>query len=228
MEKLRLKKALGFWASVPMVALLGCGVMLVMPGCQSQPYDQADSQVSNAKGVKVALLDGQKQVEATTKALNDLTDPSKTKDSKAQFAVYSGQIGKLDTAAKDIATSSAALRTASNNFFTARSSTINSIANPEVRNTADARLKDAKAKFQTLAAQIDSIQADYQPLVTQFNDLKTLLASDLSKSGLTAASEVTKRAYDQANALRLKTTDVVGQIDTFMAEVAPEAAPAKK
>lgn len=227
MEKLGNKKTLGVFAALPAAAVLAFASLAVLPGCQTAPYEQADSQVNGAKTVKSSLVEGQKQVETTTKVLSELTDTTQSKDSRSLFSQYVSQISKVDAAGKNLAASHAAFKTASTNFLNARSAQINAIANPEVRTAADTRLKDAKAKFQALSAQIDSIQADYAPLVSQFNDIKTLLGNDLSKDGLNTASGVTKQVYEKANALRLKTNDVVATIDKFTAEVTPESAPKK-
>jgi hypothetical protein len=217
-------------ASAAMI-LLGGMVLAALPGCQSHAYEQADTQVADAKGVRGALVHGQKEVDATSKALSDLTgkQTSAGVNSKALFDKYAAELATLGEASKKLNASIATFKETSSKFFAARSGQINSIANPDVRNSADASLKDSKAKFQALATQVDGVAAEYPGVIAAFNDLKTLLSNDLSKSGLESASKVTGAAYEKANNLRLKTDAATAAIDAFTAEVAPATvAPAKK
>ncbi len=223
-RNLRNRAGLSFGACALMLA---AGIAVVgMAGCQEQPYQQATSQLNDAKSVQATLISSQKEVELATKYLTDLTAPSQGGvNSKALFDKYSSQVSRVEGCSKNNADSIVAFKASSGKYFASRASQINLIANPDVRNAADASLKDAKAKYQALIVQVDSLNADYPPLVSQLKDLRTLLGNDLSRAGLESADKVTKAAYDKANALRLKTNDVTAALDAFVAQITPESAP---
>jgi hypothetical protein len=96
----------------------------------------------------------------------------------------------------------------------------------EARDIAQARQRDFNSRLVAVQSAFGELKGAYDPFVAQMNDVRVLLANDLTAGGIAAAAPAIKKAEASASNVRAKAANAEKLLADMISSGSTKAAPA--
>ena len=173
--------------------------VLAVGACASQ-IQRKDVAAQSARDVSGDISAANNQIDATLASLNSLmsTDPTQL---NAAYKQYSKDVDKMRMEADRINKDAADLHKQSQDYLTNWEKDHNQIQNPELRNTSEQRRQTVMNRFQDIQTSYDGAHTSLDEFISNLEDVRKVLANDLTAHGIQAISQTTvvKDAQNHAN-----------------------------
>lgn len=199
------------------VMFVGLSVTLV--GCAQTGVDRADDKIDTTAAYLAELQNGKKCLVDTSTALDGLLAPDA--DLRAAYGKYCDQLLTDASVREDVKSRGEDLKSKSKVYFDAWSADLEKIDDPDMKRGAEEAKSQARARFERIQKLASEGSAIADPLFRKLDDIKTVLANELSADGVGRV----KPAIESAKAEIAKLIPI---LDKGIAELGnqPSAAPA--
>lgn len=191
----------------------------------SAPLSMSASQEELAKAMADAQANIRQtgnQLQLTIQSLTALAE-QKTGDLKPTFAAFATNLAQTEADAKAAAERATAMAAAAKTYFDTWQNDINTISNPDLKARAVKRMTNAQKNYDKLTAAVKATAEQYKPLLSDLQDIKVTLASDLTADGIKAVKGIASRAARRMQSLHAETNDLLEIIAEIRASIESKA-----
>ncbi len=139
---------------------------------------------------------------------------------RPQFQKYAAELAKMEEQAKVARDRVANMEAKGQAFFQAWEDQIQSIANPDIREQAHKRYAKRVKSYNKIIKAMTSARDELKPFMSDLNDIKKLLDSELSRESVKSAKNLTKQANWHGEDVVKSIKEVEAELDRVSAELA--------
>ena len=161
---------------------------------------------------------GRHQVAVTVEELSRLTVPDV--DLRPQFEKFKAELVKMEEAAGNARERADAMKAKGEKFFADAEVQVAEIQNPDIRKAAEKRLGARKKSYGKVLSAMQEAKAEFQPFMSDLNDLKKMFDSELTTTSVKSAKDLIRQARWHGNDVTDALEDVEKELDRVAAELA--------
>jgi chromosome segregation ATPase len=144
------------------------------------------------------LEDGRVQIDKVTVSLDKLANASAGSDLRPLFKDYSANVDKLDSIAKDLKKRADEMRAKGQAYFKEWDKEIADIHNEDIKSRSTQRRAEVEQAFQRINDKSQTLKNEYQPLMSDLQDIRTALNNDLTPGGIATIKPIAERVRSEA------------------------------
>jgi septal ring factor EnvC (AmiA/AmiB activator) len=180
--------------------------------------DQAKEVMAKIEGVRTGCTKIRNQVGLTLEELNRLQVDSV--ELRPQFERFTAELVKMEDQAKMARDRAGSMSEKGEAFFNAWEGQIKTIANEDIRNQAQKRYDKRLKSYDKIVKAMLEARDELVPFLSDLNDIKKLLDSELSSGSVKAAKQTIKTANWHGSDVADSLKDVESELDRVSAELA--------
>lgn len=179
---------------------------------------QAAAVKEKIQNLRAGSAEGRNQVTLTLEALNRMLAPGV--ELRPQFEKYKAELAKMEQLAARAKERAAEMKQKGEAFFADYEAQVASIQNEDIRKEAASRLAKRKKSYDRIIAEMQDAKEQLGPFLSDLNDIKTLLDSELTATSVSKTKSVIKKANWHGTDVRDALSDVEKELDRVSAELA--------
>lgn len=179
--------------------------------------DQAKEVMAKIEALRVGCAKIRSQVGLTLEQLNRLQVDSI--ELRPQFDKYTAELAKMEEQAQLARERAASMNEKGQAFFKAWEDQIKTIANEDIREQAQNRYDKRIKSYGKIVKAMTEARDDLVPFLSDLNDIKKLLDSELSTGSVKAAKKTIKQANWHGSDVVDSLKDVEVELDRVSAEL---------
>lgn len=158
------------------------------------------------------------QITLTLEELNRLT--VKEVELRPQFEKFTTELAKMEMQARIAAARADSMKDKGEAFFAEWEEQVKSIQNEDIRKEAEKRLAKRKKSYGKILSAMVEAKEELVPFMSDLNDIKKLLDSELTTSSVGATKSLLRTANWHGEDVRESLMDVEKELDRVSAELA--------
>lgn len=203
---------------IALAALLGMTLAPTPAAFAADSGEQAQATKARLDATRAEVAKIRNQVGLTLEELNRLQKASV--ELRPQLEKYSAELARMEDQAKLARDRVISMEEKGKAYFQAWEDQINSIANADIRKEAQQRYNKRVKSYNKIIKAMGEARDELKPFMSNLNDIKKLLDSELSRESVKSARSTMKSANwhgeDVVNSLK----DVETELDRVSAELA--------
>ena len=201
-----------------LVALLALALAPMPRVLAAESADRAQEAKAKIDSARTEIAKIRSQAALTLEELNRLR--KENVELRTQFDLYAKELAKMEEQAKVLRERTISMGEKGRAYFQAWEDTINSMANKEIRDQAKKRYNTrAKSYSKIIKAMMDA-RDELVPFMSDLNDVKKLLDSELSRESVKATNNLIKQANAHGEDVTKSLKEVESELDRVSAELA--------
>jgi len=156
------------------------------------------------------LEDGRMQIDKVTASLNKLSSAQAGQDLRPLFKDYSSNVDKLDSIAKQVRKQAEEMRAKGQAYFKDWDAEQAKINNEDIKARSAQRRAEVEQSFARVNADFQTLKDAYQPLMSDLQDIRTALNTDLTPGGVASIKPIANRVANEAIAVK----NAIGPVET--------------
>ena len=177
----------------PLIALA-----LFPAACKSSASDKGAATGKNITRAADEIQVGIGQLDATVSALTAMVNNPAT-DLAPQYKAFATSLSQLEATAKKVRDAAAEMETNGQAYFADWDAQIAAIQNEDIRERTAERRKVVEANLKELKENYTSARDGFQPLMSDLQDIRTVLGADLTMEGLDSVKKTVNKTTGRAD-----------------------------
>lgn len=157
------------------------------------------------------------QLDKTEQALSAVSQ-AQEKDLRKRYESFSREISSLEQAQKQATSDIDQMKSAGSEYFSAWDASIAQISNPDLKQASAERRSKIMKDHDDLAASLNDVGTQLQPFMSNLNDLKAFMETELSPENIAKANAMIQKSQSDALALKGKIAGVQTTLKQFLNE----------
>lgn len=188
---------------------------LVADGADSA--QQAAAVKEKIQSLRAECAQGRNQIGLTLESLSRLTVPGV--ELRPQFERFKAELVKMEAQAKTARDRADSMKLKGEAFFAEMEQQVKTIQNDDIRKEADKRLAKRKRSYGRVLAAMQEAKEQLVPFMSDLNDVKKLLDSELSSGSVASTKSLIRQANWHGEDVRETLLDVEKELDRVAAEL---------
>jgi hypothetical protein len=204
-----------------LTTLAALAALALAPATRSLAADSAERAQETKAKIDAARTDVAKvrnQVGLTLEELNRMRKDSV--ELRTQFQLYARELAKMEEQAQLTKERALKMGEKGQAYFSAWEDAIKSIANEDIRAQAQKRYNKRVKSYNKIVKAMSDARDELKPFMSDLNDIKKLLDSELSRESVKSASNLIKTANWHGEDVTESLKDVENELDRVSAELA--------
>lgn len=190
-------------------------------GCGSTAgYKQADKTGTGIAQFREELTRAKLAVDDTVKSLGQVAVTANT-DPRPAFVQFSKSLANLEATAAKAKTRAQDMKAQGQAYFASWEAQLAQIKNPEIKNLAVQQRAKLQATFANIRTVAAPLQAQFDPWLSDLQDLRKYLSNDLTISGVDAAKSLFARTQTEGFEVQKSMDALVAELNTVAATLTP-------
>jgi chromosome segregation ATPase len=139
---------------------------------------------------------------------------------RPQFSKYQAELVKMEDKAKSARARAVSMKEKGHSFFADWEQQVKTIQNEDIRNEAQKRLAKRRKSYGKILSAMEEAKDELVPFMSDLNDIKKLLDSELSASTVASTKSLIRQANWHGEDVRESLSDVEKELDRVSAELA--------
>jgi chromosome segregation ATPase len=198
-------------------------LLAVAAGCASPERQPAVKAVGSLADTRTQLMGGKNDIDAVVAAVAELE--SRPANLTPAYNRYKSAVTAVEHRAETVGDQVRDMRSRSSEYRAKWSEENAQITDPSLRATADERRQRVAERYDKLDRDAQELRAAYDPFIAQLHDVQTVLANDLTYSGVDAARPGFDKVRSGADKLRSKVDSMIGELDDAQNRLSPTTKP---
>jgi hypothetical protein len=176
---------------------LAVSLAVIAAGCSSRGYQTGESAATAARNTKSSISSYSERTQAVLGSMGSLfKEPYQ--DLPTKYEAFRKDVDTLGISSSNLSSSVTSLKSSVDARFKAWDQENANLTSREVRMHSEERREQVFESWQQAQAPLEAGVARTKALATQFDDLKKLLANDLTPKGVESASGLADKARSEA------------------------------
>ena len=208
-----IRKLLLMTAFCSLTVILNASLAVAADETFKQSADLKDKTAKTSKDIDkyVAQLDKTEQVLAAV-------GQAEGKELKKRYESFSKEVHELEEDQKHATSDIDEMKTTGAEYFTSWDASINQMSNPDLKQASIERRAKVVKDHDELAATLTDIASQLQPFMSNLQDLKSFLGTDLSPANVGKAGDMIQKSQADALALKQKIAGAQTTLRRFLTE----------
>lgn len=205
---------------VATVCLTGCG--------STAGYKKADKTGAGIAQFREEIAKAKLAVDDTVKSLGQVAVTADT-NPRAAFQQYSKSLANLEATAAKAKSRAAEMKASGQAYFATWEKELAELKNPEIKALAVQQRAKLQASFDSIRTVAEPLKAQFDPWLSDLQDLRKYLSNDLTISGVDAAKPLFAKTQNEGFEVQKSMDALVAELNTVAATLTPaNVPPAKK
>jgi hypothetical protein len=209
------------------LAALSLTTTALLTGCSTTGYQQADKTGAGIAEFRQDINEAKTAVDETVKALGQVAVTANT-DPRPAFKEYVKSVEDLESASARAKSQAETVKSQGQAYFANWEKQLAELKNPDIKKLAEQQKAKLQATFDDIKKVSAPLKAQFDPWLSDLNDLKNYLSNDLSISGVEAAKSLIKKTQNEGLEVQKSMDALVAELNTVAATLTPANVPAKK
>lgn len=185
-----------------------------VPGVQrtATAADALNAMAEELSRTRQTLGDTLASLDELTKAQGDLLAPYD------RFMALNERIGEAD---KHVAERTEDMRARARDYITNWEVEVYGVEDADLRKQAESRRARVRSDYEKISDSMRSLRDAMQPFKRQLDDIKTVLANDLTPAGVRAVTPAAGRAKQSGEEVQHRLDALIGEVDRVAKEMTP-------
>jgi hypothetical protein len=205
---------------IHLLALLLASAALVVNGCKTTGYKQADKTGEGISNFRDEVINVQKAVADSLVALDQLVAQAAT-DPREAFKNFAKAVGDVESAAKKAKSRADTMRNRGEAYFKEWQDQLQTVANPEIRALAEERREELQKVFSSISDVMQDAKTKFEPFLADLMDLRTFLSTDLTIAGMDAAKDTVGQIRKEGRDVKTAIDKAVEELNKIAALLTP-------
>ena len=201
-----------------LVVLLALAVAPMSRALAVESTNQAQEVRAKIDSVRTEVAKVRNQVALTLEELNRLRNDNI--ELRTQFQVYSQELGRMEEQANVARERAVNMGQKGQAYFQGWEDTIKTISNEDIREQAQKRYNKRLSSYNEIIEAMTAARDELKPFMSDLNDIKTMLDSELSRESVKSASNLIKQANWHGAKVVDSLKDVEKELDRVSGELA--------
>jgi hypothetical protein len=201
-----------------LAAFLGLALAPMPRSLAAESADMAQAAKAKMEATRAEVAKIRNQVGLTLEELNRMRKDSV--ELRDQFQKYADELAKMEEQAQVARNRVISMEERGHAFFKTWEDQIKSIANAEIRDQAQKRYNKRVKSYNKIVKAMTEARDELKPFMSDLNDVKKLLDSELSRESVKSASNLIKQANWHGEDVVDSLKDVETELDRVSAELA--------
>lgn len=205
-------------AVIGTVALTGCGT--------TAGYKQADKTGAGIADFRTEITKAKTAVDDTVKALGQVAVTANT-DPRPAFEKFIKSLANLESTSAKAKQRGEDMKAKGKAYFSSWEKELEQIKNPEIRALATDQKVKLQAAFDSIRTVSAPLKEQFDPWMSDLQDLQKYLSSDLTVSGVDAAKGLFAKTQAEGFQVQKSMDALVAELNTVAATLTPASVKAK-
>jgi Protein of unknown function (DUF2959) len=192
----------------------------VFTGCATSGYQQADKTGAGIAKFREEVAKAKLAVDDTVKSLGQVAVTANTNPRDA-FKQFSKSLSNLESTAAKAKKNAAEVKAQGQAYFANWEKQLAEVKNPEIRSLAVRQKAKLQAAFDSIKAVSAPLKAQFDPWLSDLQDLQKYLSNDLSISGVDAAKPLFAKTQTEGFEVQKSMDALVAELNTVAATLTP-------
>lgn len=201
-----------------LAALVGVALAPMPQARAAESAERAQETKARIDAARTEVAKIRNQVGLTLEELNRLS--KENVDLRTQFQLYTRELGQMEEQANVVRLRALTMRDKGKAYFQAWEDSIASIANEDIRAQAQKRYDKRLKSYNKIVKAMTDARDELIPFMSDLNDLKKLLDSELSRESVKSAKSLIRSANWHGEDVVESLKDVETELDRVSAELA--------
>lgn len=194
-------------------------VFILLAGCGSTGMERSDRATTTMQTVENDIQRIVVQLNATGQSLDNLVSPGQT-DVKKAFDTFTDDVEKIESMEKSFSAHVDEMQARGKDYFAEWKKEGEKYDNPEIQALSEQRRADLGAVYDRIAANSVGVKTAFRTYVSDLQEIRTYLSTDLTSKGLDAIAEVSRKVVRDGADLKYAIKNVQTAIETAKDEMA--------
>lgn len=194
-------------------------------GCATSGYQQADKTGAGIAQFREEITKTKLAVDDTAKSLGQVAVTAHTNPREA-FKQYSKSLANLESTSAKARKRGQDMKAQGQAYFADWEKQLAQLKNPEIKNLATKQKAKLQATFESIRKVAEPLKAQFDPWLSDLQDLQKYLSTDLSISGVDAAKGMFTRTQTEGLEVQRSMDALVAELNTVAATLTPANVPA--
>jgi chromosome segregation ATPase len=201
-----------------MVALLALALAPMPRALAADSADRAQEAKAKIDSARTEVAKIRSQVALTLEELNRLR--KENVELRSQFQLFTQELAKMEEQARVARDRAVSMGEKGQAYFQAWEDSIKTIVNKDIREQAQKRYEKRVKSYNKIAKAMTEAGDELKPFMSNLNDIKKLLDSELSRESVKSASNLIKQANWHGADVTESLKDVETELDRVSGELA--------
>lgn len=194
-------------------------LFLLLAGCGSTSMERSDDATTTMQTVENDIQRIAEQLDATGRSLDNLVSRDQT-DVKKAFDEFSANVEKIENMEKSFSAHANEMQARGKEYFAEWKKEGTTYSNPEIQALSDQRRDELGTVYARIAENSVGVKKAFQTYVTDVQEVRTYLATDLTSKGIDAIAEVSRKVVRDGKELKHAIKQMQSAIETAKDEMA--------
>lgn len=199
-------------------AALGLMLGFVSAAPAAESAERAKAAKEKIEELRLESSKVRNQITLTLEELSRMT--VKGVELRPQFEKYKGELVKMEAQAKIAGGRADSMKANGEEAFQAWEKEVEGIQNVDIRKEAQKRYEKRKKSYDRILASMTDAKKEMVPFMSDLNDIRKLLDSELNESTVSATKTTIKKANWHGEDVRESLTDVEKELDRVASDLA--------
>ncbi|SRR5258705_6545080 len=186
---------------IRIICLTSTALALVLTGCKSANYQKGEAAASGLKDAAAKVETGEKKVDETLGAMNDLVQNPQA-DLRPQYKKFSSGVDDLGALAKHVKQSFESMSARGKSYFAQWEKETAAIHNEDLRAQSVTRKAEVSTALENVKRLYAETEIAIQPFMLDLRDIQKYLGTDLTTGGVATLKNTATKAT--ANGTKVK------------------------
>lgn len=189
-------------------------------GCATSGYQQADKTGAGIAQFREEVAKAKLAVDDTVKSLGQVAVTANTNPRDA-FKQFTKSLANLESTAAKAKKCAADVKAQGQTYFANWEKELAQLKNPEIRNLAAQQKGKLQAAFDSIKQVSAPLKAQFDPWLSNLQDLQKYLSNDLTISGVDAAKPLFAKTQTEGFEVQKSMDALVAELNTVAATLTP-------
>lgn len=203
------------------ISRLGVVLLVSLPvlaGCTSSGMERSESTTVTMLTVESDIQRIVKQIDATGLSLDNLLNLNQS-DTKKAFDRFTTNVDLMESLEKSFNRHAEEMQARGKEYFSEWKKEGAQYSNKEIQNLSDQRRNDLSAVYGRIAGNSTGVKVAFRSYVSDLQQIRTYLSTDLTSKGLDSIGDVTRRVVRDGSDLKYAIQDMQSAIETAKMEM---------
>lgn len=198
-----------------------------MAGCASTGYEKGEKTASNVQNAanEIGALTG--KIDKALASLTDLVEKPQP-DLRPQFKQFISNLEAMESSAKRIGSARQAMGRGGKEFFAKWDAQLAQIKNEDIKARSLARKAEVEQELAAVKAKYSKATDDFKPFLSDLQDIRKFLSTDLTPGGLSAIKPTATKAEQDSSRLKVSVNQLADSFKKLGLALSPVGPPTAK
>jgi len=209
------------------VAALAAFCVLILAGCATRGYKQADKTGDAINTVRNDIVNLKSAVDGSMKALDSLVAAAKT-DPRKPYEAFAKSVDKVESTANTTKKHAADMRARGAAYFAQWQAQLDAVKSEDIKKLGADRKAKLQESFDKIKDAAEGAKESFPGFLSDLKDVRTALSADLTPQGIDANKDVFQKTKNSGAQVQQDLDKLITELNSVVAAITAAKAQPKQ